>query len=216
MDKPSDSDLRANRPTLVGRSSSHFTRAVRIFARELGVDYTFRVVRDLLSTEPADYAGNPALRLPALETAEGVWFGSLNGCRALARLAERKLDIAWPEHLVSPVLANAQELTLQAMATEVALIMAKVSGAGPETAHLTKLRRSLDNMMLWLDEQFPAIQRALPARELSYLEVTLFCLVTHLPFRELQPNVELGELERFAAEFGERPSARSTQYRFDT
>jgi glutathione S-transferase len=215
MDKPNDSELRAHRPTLVGRSSSHFTRVVRIFARELSVDYTFRVVRDLLSTEPADYAGNPALRLPALETAEGVWFGSLNSCRALARLAERKLDIAWPEQLVSPVLANAQELTLQAMATEVALIMAKASG-GSETAHLTKLRRSLENMLLWLDTQLPAIERELPTRELNYLEVTLFCLVTHLPFREIQPNAELGELKRFAAQFGERPSARSTQYRFDT
>src|SRR5687768_16863330 len=74
-------------PTLFGRSSSHFTRVARIVAAELGVAYTFRVVPNLLSTNPSDYGGNPALRLPVLHTAEGEWFGALNICRALERQA---------------------------------------------------------------------------------------------------------------------------------
>ncbi|MGC4087143.1 MAG: hypothetical protein QM756_04410 [Polyangiaceae bacterium] len=49
---------------LVGRSSSHFTRLTRVFAAEFGVRYRFQIVPDLLSTEPADYADNPALKLP--------------------------------------------------------------------------------------------------------------------------------------------------------
>jgi hypothetical protein len=39
-----------------------------------------------------DYAGNPALKLPSLEMADGTWFGTLNICRVLVRAAERKLD----------------------------------------------------------------------------------------------------------------------------
>ena len=44
--------------TIIGRSSSHFTRVTRIFAAELGVPYTLQVVPDLLSCDAADYGGN--------------------------------------------------------------------------------------------------------------------------------------------------------------
>src|SRR5688572_707511 len=112
-------------PTLFGRSSSHFTRVARIVAAELGVAYRFHVVPNLLSTDPSDYGGNPALRLPVLQTAEGEWFGALNICRALERQAsaagaEGRPRLVWPEDLDRPLTANAQELTLQAMASEVA------------------------------------------------------------------------------------------------
>src|SRR5262245_43668927 len=74
-------------PVLFGRSSSHFTRVTRIVAAELGVSYQFRVVPNLLSLDASDYGGNPALRLPVLHTEQGAWFGALNICRALERLA---------------------------------------------------------------------------------------------------------------------------------
>jgi hypothetical protein len=199
--------------TLVGRSSSHHTRIARIFALELRVDCALEVVRDLMSLDPADYAGNPALKLPNLRTDEGVWFGALPICRELARRSGGTVSVVWPEQLGDPLLANAQELTSQAMATEVGLILAKV--AAEEGQSVVKLRASLSNSVAWLDANLPAIGAALPARDLSYLEVTLFCLGTHLDFREVLPTAGYHRLSAFCADFGARPSAVATTYHFD-
>jgi len=151
--------------TIVGRSSSVFTRVARIFAAELAVDYAFRVVPDLLSREPADYAGNPALRLPVMETSVGAWFGALSICRQLRRLSTRPVAVAWPEDFDQPLLANAQELTLQAMATEVTLIMNQLAGSG-ESAHQRKLLDSLLGSLGWLDRNIALAREAL-ARAVS-------------------------------------------------
>jgi glutathione S-transferase len=208
--------MTAAKPRLVGRSSSLFTRVVRILAVEAAVECTFEIVPDLMSSNSADYAGNPALKLPTLEAADGTWFGSLNICRALVRASERKLRIVWPEGLLQPLLANAQELTSQAMATEVTLIMAGLGGAAAETPHQAKLRTSLLNVLAWLDANLPSVLAALPAeRDLSYLEVTLFCLVTHLAFRHILEISPYQNLAAFCQQFAERPAAQQTPYRFD-
>ncbi|WP_224360873.1 glutathione S-transferase N-terminal domain-containing protein [Hyalangium versicolor] len=204
-------------PVIIGRSSSHFTRITRIFAAELGVDYSFRVVRDLLSSDPAEYGGNPALKIPSLLTPQGVWFGSLNVCRELWRRSSSRPRVIWPEDLDQPVLANAQELALQAMSTEVSLVMSKIGGAGDSSPHQLKMRQSLINMMVWLDENVGSVLAALPPdRGLSYLEVTFFCLVTHLEFREVLPTAPYAELKKFCQQFSTRASAAGTAFRFDT
>lgn len=206
----------AARLTLVGRSSSHFTRVTRIFASELGVPYSFEILRDIQSREPDDYAGNPALKLPALRSPRGVWFGALHICRELARCSARTMEIVWPEALDGPLLANAQELVLQAMTTEVGLIMGKAAGNSDDHAHHVKMRESLTRSLSWLESNAQDALAALPAqRELSYLEVTLFCLLTHLPFREILPTSGYANLSAFCAQFAARPSAVATAYRFD-
>lgn len=197
--------------TLVGRSSSHFTRVTRIFAHELGVAYTFRIVTDLRALEGAAYSGNPALRLPTLLSPDGPWFGSLNICRELARAAPRPLRVVWPELLPTPALANAQELTLQAMATEVELIM----NDAPQSALPAKRKESLRGTLRWLDDHLASALPALPERDLSYLEVTLYCLVTHLEFRQVLPTEPYVRLRRFAEGFGKRESALQTPFVFD-
>lgn len=205
------------RPVLIGRSSSHFTRITRIFAAELRIDYSFQVVRDLMSSNAEDYGGNPALKIPSLQTSRGVWFGALNVCRELWRQSSPRPRVVWPEDLDEPLLANAQELTLQAMATEVALIMSKVGGANDGSAHAMKMRVALGNMMSWLEGNTRSVLAALPPhRDLSFLEVTLFCLVTHLEFREVLPTAPYSELNRLCQQFATRPSASQTSYRFDT
>ncbi|HEX8697711.1 MAG TPA: glutathione S-transferase N-terminal domain-containing protein [Myxococcaceae bacterium] len=205
------------RPVLIGRSSSHFTRITRIFAAELRTDYSFRVVRDLMSSNPEDYGGNPALRIPILQTSRGNWFGALNICRELWRQSSLKPRVIWPEDLDVPVLANAQELVLQAMATEVSLIMGKLADASDSNAHHAKMRTSLANMMSWLEQNAGAVLAALPPqRDLSYLEVTLFCLVTHLEFRGVLPTASYAELNRFCQQFSTRASVSETAFRFDT
>lgn len=205
------------RPAIIGRSSSHFTRIARIFAAELGVDYSFQVVRDLMSSNPEDYGGNPALRIPVLRTPRGTWFGALNISRELWRRSSSRPRIIWPEDLDQPLLANVQELVLQSMAAEVTLIMDKVAGVSDTSTHDAKLRKGLLNMMAWLDANASAALAALPPqRDLSYLEVTLFCLVTHLEFREVLPTAPYAELNRFRQRFEARASAQATAFRFDT
>jgi glutathione S-transferase len=204
------------KPKLIGRSSSHFTRVARIFAAELGVEYSFQVVPDLLSTNSADYAGNPALRLPILESTSGSWFGTLSICRELARHAPRRMQLIWPEDLQEPLLCNAQEFAVQAMTTEVALVMASLARENLDSAQHTKQHASLLNLLVWLDGHVDAALVALPvARDLSYFEVTLFCLLTHLQFRGVVPVSPYPALLRFSAQFGARDSARETAFRFD-
>jgi glutathione S-transferase len=200
---------------IVGRSSSHFTRVTRIFALELGIPAALRVVPDLTSARAADYAGNPALRVPSLQAPSGVWFGALNVCRELARQSRHPLRLLWPEALDQPLLANAQELTLQAMSTEVALIMGSLGGGELPLAHRDKLSASLQGCLRWLEDNVDAVLAALPARDLSYLEVTLFCLFTHLDFRGVAPTAQHVRLARFSERFADRASAQSTPYRFD-
>jgi glutathione S-transferase len=210
--EPKESD----KPRLVGRSSSSFTRIARMFAAELGVPCELTVVRDLLSLSRADYGGNPALKLPILHTSAGTFFGALNICRVLARRSRRDLRLLWPEDLHEPLLANAQELTVHALATEVTLVMSKVGGASAEGAHQAKLQASLLNVLSWLDDNVGAVLGALPAdRDLSYLEVALFCLVTHLEFRQVLPVADYAALGAFCLHFGQRVCARETPYFFD-
>jgi glutathione S-transferase len=203
-------------PVLVGRSSSHFTRIARIFAHELEVACEFQPVLDLTSVNRADYADNPTLRVPILRTEAGTWFGALNICRALARRSTRGLTVVWPEEMSLHVAANAQELTLQTMATEGVLIMAKVSGTNPDDRYLGKLRVALVGSMEWLEAHVDEALSSLPAkRDLSTLEVSLFCLITHLDFREILSTAPYPRLTAFATRFAERTSAQQTPYRFD-
>ena len=207
---PENSDL-----VLFGRSSSSFTRIARIYAAELEVAYEFRIVPDLMSLDATDYGGNPALRMPVLHTAEGVWFGSSSVCRALSRRAPSGRRLVWPEDLEQPLSANAQELVLVAMSTEVSLIMAQLGGTGAG-GNIDKARRSLENTLAWLDEQIePALAELPSERHLSFLEVAAFCLVTHLSFRSVLPITRYVKLSAFSERFGERASGRETAYRFD-
>ncbi|HEY6726658.1 MAG TPA: glutathione S-transferase domain-containing protein [Polyangiaceae bacterium] len=203
------------KPVLVGRSSSVFTRVTRIFALELEIDHAFRVVPDLLAFDADRYGGNPALKLPTLLAPSGVWFGSPTICRELARLSRRTLHLVWPEDLVAPVLANAQELTTQAMTTEVSMIMAQ-QGGHEASGYQQKLRQSLENTLGWLEEHVAEFGSRLPAhRDLSYLEVTLFCLVTHLEFREVLPVAGYPALDEFRCAFAQRSSVEATEYHYD-
>jgi glutathione S-transferase len=202
--------------TLFGRSSSSFTRVARIFAAELGVAYDFEILRDLQTLDVASYAGNPALKIPSLRTPSATWFGAQNVCRELERIAGRKLRVVWSESFEQPVLANAHELAMHAMSTNVNLIMSGMAGTETNGAHRTKMDQSLRNTLTWLDAQMDAVLAALPSqRELSFLEVCLYCLVTHLEFRQVLPTAPYPALAAFARGFGERSSCQATPFRFD-
>jgi glutathione S-transferase len=201
---------------IVGRSSSHFTRVARIFALELGVACSLRVVFDLTSTDREEFGGNPALKIPILQAPSGTWFGALNICRQLSRQSTLRRRIVWPENLEQPLLANAQELVLQGMATEVNLLMAAVSRPEQDTPHQLKMKASLTNTLAWLEANESSVLKALPAeRDLCFLEVTLFCWLTHLEFRKVASLEGYRALRGFSEQFSQRASARETAYRFD-
>lgn len=199
---------------LVGRSSSHFTRVARIFAHELEVPHTFRPVLDLATTEIGNYAGNPALKIPVLVLPEGPLFGAENICGELVRRAAARARVVQRGDIPDRVLLNAEELTLHAMSSGVSLIMAKLA-QDPRLAP-PKVRESLENALRYLDDNLEHALRVLPReRALSFFEVALYCLVRHLPFRDILDVRSYERLQAFCAGFDERDSAQRTTYRFD-
>lgn len=195
---------------IVGRSSSHFTRTTQVFARELGVPYELRPVRDLTTVNQQDYADNPALKVPILVDEQGPLYGTENICRELVRRSGRNAQVVMRGDVSARLVANAEELILTAMTAEVSLITLAGGTAPP------KLLRSIENSLTYLERHVADLVAALPReRLLSFVEVTLFCLLRHLPFREIMSVDAWPRLRDFSDRFGLRDSARSTDYRFD-
>jgi glutathione S-transferase len=201
--------------TLIGRSSSHFTRVARLYAAELSIPHDFSPVFDIASTSAETFGENPALRVPSLRTPEGTWFGSLNICRELARRSPSSAPLVWPEDLAEPLTANAQELVLDAMGTGVTIIMGRGSGIPDEHALYTRPLARLRGMVGWLDTNLDAALARLPERQLSFLEASAYCFCTHLEFRGLLSLDPFPKLRAFVTSFGVRPGAERTPYRFD-
>jgi glutathione S-transferase len=193
---------------LVGRSSSSFTRVARMFALELGVEHTFRPVLDLTSTDDTAYAGNPALKIPILVDEQGPLFGTENICRVLARGAS---GVVLRGDVTERVVANMEELALHGLTTSVAIVMGKATGGGAST----KSRDSLERTIGYMEAHVDALLAALPERRLSFVETALFCLVRHLPWRDVMNLDAFTRLAAFADGFGARASAQQSEYRFD-
>ena len=203
-----------NEPVLVGRSSSHFTRLARVFAVELDVPHVFRPVLDLTTLDPSAYGDNPALKIPVLIDDEGPLYGAENVCGQLTRLAKARQRVVLRGDVSDRLVVNAEELTMHAMSSEVSLIMAR--GPNGEKTEPPKVRQSLQNCLEWLDQRWDQVLGRLPDdRTISIVEAALFCLVTHLPFRQIADVSGYARLGAFCNGFGERPGAVQTQYRFD-
>jgi glutathione S-transferase len=201
---------------LIARQSSHFSRVARIFALELDVPHRYSPLFDLTSIDASKYSDNPVMKVPVLVTPEGPWFGSENIARELVRRARSPRKVAFREHASTRVAANAEELTLQAMATEVILILSKLAGDDPASPARVKVRTGLAASLDWLDRHLDEALAGLPVdRDLSFFEVALYCLVAHLPFRSVMEVTSYARLARYVDTFGERASARETPYRFD-
>ena len=201
---------------IIGRSSSLFTRLPLIFAEELGVPFELVPMYDMTATNPEVYAGNPALKLPILRTNGSVLFGAQNICRAIAERAGAPARIVWPEELRDDLSRNAQELVWHCMAAQVQLVFGTIVGKLPaDNIYFAKARAGLEASLRWLDGNLAAALRALPPHDLSLFEVSLFCLIDHLSFRGTLAIDPFPSLVRFSQEFGTRPSAQRTAYRFD-
>jgi glutathione S-transferase len=205
-----------NKVQIIGRSSSLFTRVPLIFAEELEVPYELVPIYDMTSMDEKIYGGNPAFKLPSLRRGDSVLFGAQNMCHALAEMASKPVRIAWPGDLRDDLLRNAQEMVWHAMSAQVQLVFGTIIGKLPaDNVFFAKGRAGFEGALGWLNDNAEACLRALPPRDLSLLEVTLFCLVEHLVFRATLPVTGYPALTRFTAQFAERPSAQRTAYRFD-
>jgi glutathione S-transferase len=201
--------------TIVGRSSSHYSRILKIYDHELGVACAFEPVFDIKSTDERLFGDNPLLRVPSLRTPEGTWFGSLNACRELARRSASDTPLVWPEDLSQPLCANAQEITTDAMSTGVVIVMGRSYGCADDLPLQTKPFARLHGAVAWLEANLDAALAMLPEGRLNFLEVSAYCLLTHLEFRELMRLDGYPKLRAFCARFGARPSAQATTYHFD-
>jgi glutathione S-transferase len=204
---------------LTGRSSSHFTRVVRMVAHELGVPLELDVVHDLMSHDVATFHGNPALKIPTLHVGSSLLFGTENICRKLVEHAGRVGDprVVLAEHVTDDLARSAQELTWHAMAAQVQLrVGIELAKLPADNVFFTKASAGLVGALAWLDQNADEVLARLPQpRAVSVLEVTLFCLLEHLTFR---PTIALDSfpvLRAFAAAFAERESARRTPFQFD-
>jgi len=202
---------------LFGRSSSHFTRVAAMFACELGITHQRIPLHDMNSRDRFDYGGNPALKLPALQVDGAMLFGAENICRRLAELGHAQ-RIVWPEELKSNPARNAQELIWHSMSAQVQIVMGtRIAKLPIENVFFDKLLEGFRNSLAWLDEHWPHIHESLPSpRDVSLLEVTLFCLVEHLRFRSTVSLEPYENLRAFTATYGQRSSAQRTPFQFDT
>jgi len=202
---------------IIGRSSSHYTRLVRLFAEEVERPYRLQVVADLGSLSPDDYGGNPALKLPVLVTDASAVFGAENICRALARGGAETFRIVWPEDVTAPCARNAQELVWHGMQAQVQIAFGtQIASLSPDSLYFRKAAAGVSHSLRWLDDNLPAVLSALPAsRDLSLFEATLFCLFEHVRFRGTVAAASCPALSTFAQAFAERPSALKTPYGFD-
>jgi len=203
---------------LIGRRSSLYTRVVRVFSMELAVPLELVHVSDIASLDPVQYGGHPALKLPTLRIGDEHVFGTEQICRRIASTARRSVRVAWPEDLRGSLCANAQELVWHAMTAQVHWIMTVQLGHLPaDNPSLAKARAGFEGALRWLDGRLDDILRSLPAeRDVSLLEVTLHCLVEHLPFRQTVDLEDFQALKAFSVHWAQRDSSRSTQYQFES
>lgn len=201
--------------TLIGRQSSHYTRMVRIVAAELGVPLTLAPVLNLLSDDPAQFGGNPALKLPVLRHGDDHVYGALAICRYLETLVSGAPPIVWPEQRREPLLLNAHELLAHLMAVQVEVVFHEIVEKRPPDAASRKRRQSLLNCLDWFERHLDALLAATPPGAIDILQVGLFCLLEHLPFRNPIDLAHCPRLTAFATSFGQRDAARATPYRFD-
>lgn len=205
---------------LYARRSSHMSRVVLLFATELGLAYTLQPVLNLLSQRSEDFGGNPALKVPTLQHQGESYFGALNCCRQLWKLAQPQPAVLWPEQMTTPLLQNAFETIQNGMSSEVALILHEPKERALHSSNdgLAKTRAGLVGGLHWLEQRLPAILTSLSSTptKLDFVTIQLFCYLEHLEWRGVQSLADFPGLQSFRGTYGQRAAARATTYQFDS
>lgn len=162
---------------------SHFSRKVRIVLRELGLACEESYVPNLLSADPAEFGGNPILRVPVLQDGPHWVIESDQIVRHLLEACDRGGD-RFAFFSMSVAQRNALSIVSAIMGAEVELILSKRSGLVEHAAGLyfRRYREVIGHGLAWLEGNGAAIW---PAVEFSYLDIALLCMWDHLLYNRL-------------------------------
>src|SRR5262245_35389732 len=157
---------------------SHFSRKCRIVMREIGLAYEESYVPNLLSADPADFGGNPILRVPVLQDGEHWIIESDQIVRHVLEAYDRGSD-RFAFFSMSIAQRNALSIVSAIMGAEVELILSKRSGLVDQAGGLyfRRYREVIEHGLAWLERDAAGIW---PEGEFSYLDIALVCMWDHL------------------------------------
>ncbi len=166
---------------------SHFGRKVRIVLQELEIPHELIFVPNLLSSDPADFGGNPILRIPTLVDAEH-WIVESD---QIARYVVERYD---PKDrlgclVLDPDQRNLQAMINAAMGAEVEILLSGRSGI-ENVDTISYFRRYFEvirNCLRWLDTEGAKRWTTL---DFSYLDIALICMWDHLRYYDTVPELE--------------------------
>ena len=170
-------------PVLYLTPLSHFSRKCRIVLREIGLACEESYVPNLLSADPADFGGNPILRVPVLRDGPHWVIESDQIVRYLLEAYDRGSD-RFAFFSMSAAQRNALSIVSAVMGAEVELILSKRSGLAEHAGgiYFSRYREVIVHGLAWLERNAAAIW---PEVEFSYLDIALLCMWDHLRYNRL-------------------------------
>ena len=205
---PPSSDRQQSR-VLYLTPQSHFSRKVRIVLRELSVACQESFVPNLLSSDPADFGGNPILRVPVLRDGSTWVIESDQIVRHLLENYDRGND-RFSFFSMNAAQRNTLSILSAIMGAEVELLLSRRSGLGSEAGGLYfgRYRSVIGHGLEWIEANGA---EAWPAAEFSYLDIVLVCMWDHLRYNRLGDGTGSWPwIEERTARHASRPSVAAT------
>ncbi|NQU49748.1 MAG: glutathione S-transferase family protein [Planctomycetes bacterium] len=186
---------------------SHFARKIRILLGELGVPFELVFVKDLLSSHPADFGGNPILRIPTLVDGEH-WIVESD---QIARHVVEKFDAEDHLHCLDMTVdqRNALSMINATMGAEVEILLSARSGIADiqSYSYFQRHYEVIQHCLIWLEKNG---KRIWPKNEFSYLDIALICMWDHINYYQTIDNLgDFSLLKQRADMFSSRPSVQS-------
>jgi glutathione S-transferase len=194
---------------LYGTAPSPFTRKVRVILNELGLSHDFRLITELLSSRPQDFADNPLLLLPSLhDQGRKIIDSSIIAQYLIETYGSEKSSLSYFPN-GGDKFADLKRLALinGGMDAGVKIIRARRSEIPDFEKYPmfqqeeTALKAALD----WINQDLPG--NAYYAGTFSTLEVTLQCFLDWALFRNLVTSLDAWpQLKAFNVYHQGRPS----------
>ncbi|MEM7516128.1 MAG: glutathione S-transferase family protein [Planctomycetota bacterium] len=183
---------------------SHFARKNRILLRELELSHEIVYVENLLSSNAADFGGNPILRIPTLVDGEQFVVESDQIARYLVESydAQDRFGVL----SLTPDQRNLLSMISAAMGAEVEILLSGRSGiAGVESIpYFQRYFEVIRLCLAFLEKQGPD---SWTRHEFSYLDIALTCMWDPLAYYGTIPELENHVwLKKRAASFEARSS----------
>lgn len=166
---------------------SHFARKIRILLQELKIPFELEYVENLLSSDPADFGGNPILRIPTLVD-DVHWVVESD---QIARHVVERFD---PQDRFGVLHRNMQQrnalsMINAAMGAEVEILLSQRSGIEgiQDFNYFRRYYVVIDRCLDWLEAEGAQIW---PEQDCSYLDMALACMWDHLAHYQTTAKLE--------------------------